>query len=221
MAIWCPPRSPLRIEYDRDLLQVLPPKEHEPDSAGILYGTRFKGFVRVVSQKRKSGLEPVGVFSARARGEVFLPEADLVRLEALDSPSAIALVIAGDAAGFFVREPGGSMQTIKSYQEFPIRRHQRRKALAKRPWIPLAFAAGVVSVAVMTILAWPASAFTIQLSDQPSDGQMHIRLHRNATPGARLLIVDGGERRSVSITPDLTSIVYSPRTSDVHVRLIR
>src|SRR5258708_358249 len=120
MAIWCPPRSPLRIEYERDLLRVLPPKDNEPDSAGILYGTRGEGSVHVLSHKPQNGLALVGVFSARARGEVFLPEEDLVRLEALDSPSAIALVIAGDAGGFFVREPDGSMQTIKSYQEFPV-----------------------------------------------------------------------------------------------------
>ena len=128
---WAPPQSPLRIEYTRELLRLLLPRDENDDAAGILYGTQASGVVRVTSEEPRPGLEPVGIFAARWRGEVFLTEPDILRLENMDnlnhrdddvaSGGAIALVIAGGYGGFFVREPNGSMQTIQSYQEFPIR----------------------------------------------------------------------------------------------------
>jgi hypothetical protein len=235
---WFPLESSLRIQYEHALMNRLVRRQEEEDWAGIIYGTHTPHAVSVVSTESRADLCPVGVFSARARGEVFLTEHDLVRLDALDAvhqadavrqadavhqaetPLAIGLVIAGDKGGFFVREADGSMQTIQSYQEFPVRGPAREKSTDARSWIPLGIAAGVSIVVAMTILAWPASAFTIQ----PQEGQMRITLHRQhrvASRGARLEIVDGGERRSIAITPELTSVLYAPQTSDVHVRLIR
>ncbi len=195
-------------------------RQEDEDLTGILYGTRTPNDVQVISTRPRADLRPVGVFSARPRGEVFLTEQDLIGLEALDSPLAIGLVIAGCKGGFFVREPDGSMQTIQSYQEFPIDAPAPAPAMKRSPapraWIPVGIATVSIVVA-MAILARPASAFTIQ----PQDGQMRITLHRIARSGAWLEIIDGSERRSIVITPELTSIVYAPRTSDVHVRLIR
>jgi hypothetical protein len=223
---WFPLESSFRIQYGRALMNRLVRRQEDEDWAGIIYGTRTPRAVNVMSTEPRADLCPVGVFSARARGEVFLTEHDLVRLDALDalhqvdSPSAIGLVIAGNKGGFFVREPDGSMQTIQSYQEFPVRGPARKESTETQSWIPLGIAAGVSIVVAMTILAWPASAFTIQ----PQQGQMRITLHRPhriASRGARLEIVDGNERRSIVVTPELTSILYAPQTSDVHVRLIR
>jgi hypothetical protein len=216
---WAPLESSVRIQYERAFVHRLARRQEDDDMTGVLYGTRTRNEVQVRSTKPRADLQPVGVFSARPRGEVFLTEQDLVRLEALDSSSAIGLAIAGCKGGFFVREPDGSMQTIQSYQEFPIDAPAptMKRSLAPRAWIPVGIAAGVSIVVAMTILAWPASAFTIQ----PQEGQMRITLHRIARSGAWLEITDGADRSSILITPELTSIVYAPRTSDVHVRLIR
>jgi hypothetical protein len=219
MDIWAPLESSVRIQYERALVNRLTRRQEDEDLAGILYGTRTPSEVQVFSTNPRADLQPVGVFSARPRGEVFLTEQDLVRLEALDSTSAIGLAIAGCSGGFFVREPDGSMQTIQSYQEFPIDAPvpAMKRSPATGSWIPVGIAAGVSIVVAMTILARPASAFTIQ----PQDCQMLITLHRIARSGAWLEIIDGAERSSIVITPELTSIVYAPRTSDVRVRLIR
>jgi len=214
MKTWFPPQSPVRIEYARDLLRLLRPRNDGEYATGVLYGTRATGVVSVRSERPRTGLEPVGIFAARWRGEVFLTEEDLIRLEALESPAAIGLVIAGSSGGFFVPERDGSMQTIQSYQEFPIRPPE---IATSKSWLLRALAAGASIIVAMTILAWPSSAFTIQADE----GQMRIVLHRTQTPGARLEIIDGSEHHSISVSPDLTSVVYAPRTSDVHVRLVR
>jgi len=62
------------------------------------------------------GLEKIGIFVRRAEGEVFLTEADLERFEG--QRAAVALVVAGNRAGFFVRQADGSIQTIRSHEEF-------------------------------------------------------------------------------------------------------
>jgi hypothetical protein len=219
LRVWSSPRSAVRIEYPPDLLRKLAlansGHDSEEDRHGVLYGTRSAGIARVVSTCATADLEPIGVFAARARGEVFLTEEDLERLEALQNQAkqnsaAIALVIAGNTGGFFVREPDGSMQTIQSFQEFPIRLSAPKTAGSMKAWASLAIAAAAL---VMTALAWPSRPFTIQ----EHDGQMQIVLRGGLKPGARLEIVDGSARRSIPITPSLTSVVYTPTTHDVHI----
>lgn len=209
---WSPLKSSVRIEYPRDFPRTLTSANEQVDVFGTLYGTREAGVVRVVAVRPKAHLEPVGVFAARVRGEVFLTEDDLERLETLDNSGAIALVIAGDTAGFFVREPDGSMQTIQSYQEFPIRDIARKPVRASRPWVPLTVAAA----AAMTILAWPSHAYSVH----EDSGQLRISL-RLKDQGTQLEIIDGKERRVIQITPSLTSVIYTPHTHDVRVRIIR
>ncbi len=211
--------SQVRIEYAREilarvLLRDLARQDGQVDLTGVLYGRRIAHTVQVISTEPGEKLSPVGVFSARVRGDVFLTEDDLARLEALHSADAIALVIAGNNAGFFVREPGGAMQTIKSYQEFPVRKISRRKSPPIREWLALA-AATVVAIA---LFAWPTSP--IEISDESS--ALRIRLHRAAlADGARIQIVDGAERRSIPITRGLSSIVYAPLTRDVRITVTR
>jgi hypothetical protein len=321
--VWFPPQSPLRIEYSRELLRLLLPRQDGEYSSGVLYGTRTAGTLRVISARPRPDLEPVGIFAARWCGEVFLTEPDILRLENMDeeleSGAAIALVIAGGYGGFFVREPNGSMQTIQSYQEFPIRAPSvqptraakllklvtqatrlklvnfltplnclkswklarqlnfgvraklpndekplngiLRAALAKHPgldattldvsalglsmigisriaittraqlagylkqvkeWMPVAIVAAAVVILTGCVFPPPyfsrASPFTVQ----ERDGQLRIALTPSAlSPGARLQIVDGDERRSIAISPTLTSVLYVPSTHDVHVTLVR
>jgi len=207
-GVWSPPSSPLLIEYSRELLRSLARGENDPDASGLLYGMRIRGGVRVLSQHPQKGLRVIGAFSARARGEVFMTESDVERLDGLDR-KAVALVLAGDHAGFFVRASDGSMQTIQSYEEFAIR--PPRVAARDMSWLPLA----VASVISIALLAWPTSPFTIH--DQ--NGALRIQLHSRSA--GLLEIVDGPTHRAISLSPSLTSIVYVPQTSDVHVRLIR
>ena len=312
--VWFPPQSPVRIEYSRELLRLLLPRQDGEYSSGVLYGARTARALRVISARPRAGLEPIGIFAARWCGEVFLTEPDILRLENLDeeleSVDSIALVIAGGHGGFFVREPNGSMQTIQSYQEFPIRAPSLQPAraaklfgfatqatrvklvnfakswkltnpwkrwtrwkrvihvagaklavhanlmkeitrlkqgrLAKRlmlvkqvmlvkqamlvkqvkrvkEWMPVALVAAAVIVLTGCVLLPPpyfshSSPFTIQ----ERDGQLRIALTPGAlSPGARLQIVDGEERRSIAISPSLTSVLYAPRTRDVHITLVR
>jgi hypothetical protein len=213
-CVWFPPRSPVRIEYSRDLCHLL---GRGDESAGVLYGERSSRGVRVIASRPFSGLLPMGVFAVRSRGEVFLSENDLARLEGLGLRYAIALVVAGDTGGFFVREPGEAMQTIRSYQEFPVPARRPRRANMVARWAPLAIAL-MIAVTFFARPAQPARPLEIQ----SEGGDLYIRLHRSdATDGARLQIVDGEERRSIPITPALSNVVYSPITRDVRVSVTR
>jgi hypothetical protein len=287
--VWFPPQSPLRIEYSRELLRLLLPRQDGEYSSGVLYGARTAGGVRVISARPLADLEPVGVFAARWCGEVFLTEPDILRLENMDeelesggATGGIALVIAGGFGGFFVREPNGSMQTVQSYQEFPIRapslQPTRTAALigaitqaarlkfakpgkllnhlkfANNPklvkhvqqlvkhvqqlvkhvqqlvkqvqqvneWLPLALVAAAVVILTGCVFPPPYFSRPSSFTVQERDGQLRIALTPGAvSPGARLQIVDGEERRSIAISPTLTSVLYAPRTHDVHITLVR
>jgi hypothetical protein len=195
-----------------------------------------------------AGLEPVGIYATRWRGEVFLTEEDLLRLETLDAESGssagIALVIAGGQGGFFVRELDSSMQTIKSYQEVPIRPPSEENSGSAKRATPvnragqrtstepmrqvkpakqlnprLAVAIAVVAGILTGCALLPRSAPPFTVQDQ--DGQLRIVLSATAhNPGARLRIVDGDERRSIPISPSLTSVVYAPLTPNVHISIV-
>jgi len=289
--VWFPTQSPVRIEYSRELLRLLLPRQDGEYSSGVLYGTSTSGAVRVISARPRADLEPVGIFAARWCGEVFLTEPDILRLENMDqeteSPAAtggIALVIAGGYGGFFVRERDGSMQTIQSYQEFPIRAASLQSTRAAklvrmmRPaanftlvnfakpwnllkqlkfakqfkvviratqlprakflrakqvelmeswkqvkeWMPVAIVAAAVIILAGCVFPPPYFSRSSPFTVQERDGQLRIALTPSALrPGSRLQIVDGEERRSIAIPSSLTSVVYAPRTHDVHVTLVR
>lgn len=296
--VWFPPQSPVRIEYSRELLRLLLPRQDGEYSSGVLYGARSAGAVRVISARPRADLEPVGIFAARWCGEVFLTEPDIQRLENMDqemesgsAAGGIALVIAGGYGGFFVREPNGSMQTIQSYQEFPIRapslqpnraaklrrlvaqatrlkpvnflrhfveslklatqlqavmsatlgKHAKLVEQAKvvkeitcatharlvkhwrlvKEWMPVAIVAAAVVILTGCVFPPPYFSRPSPITIQERDGQLRIALTPGAlSPGARLQIVDGEERRSIAISPSLTSVLYAPRTHDVHITLV-
>src|SRR5258707_5033983 len=109
--IWHPPQSPFQIEYASNLQREIGSTNGE--ISGVLFGLKRGSGVRVMSTQRTVGMETVGVFFARPRGEVFLTEENLRHFETV--PGGIALVIAGDLAGFFVRDAAGALQTIQRY----------------------------------------------------------------------------------------------------------
>jgi len=127
---WSPPYSSITIEYSEELLREVRLTSLLGDASGVLYGTRDGQWIRVVAARRTlnqggfegdprlAGLEPIGVFFARTRGKIFLTESDLEQFALSDRP--VALVVAGTKAGFFLFEADGSIEAIKSQEEFGV-----------------------------------------------------------------------------------------------------
>ena len=109
---WAPPESPFRIEYSPALLREVRVSADGVDAFGVLYGVRHEDTIRLVATRGCAGLEPLGVFASRARGQVFLTEEDLGRFEKAEA--CVAMVISGDAGGFFVRDAVGSIETVRT-----------------------------------------------------------------------------------------------------------
>ena len=213
---WSPPESPLRVEYATGLPRQVHLECLEQDAAGILYGVVSSATVRVLSTRQMPGLSPVGVFASRVRGEVFLTESDLERLDA--NHGSVALVVAGTRAGFFVHDAGGAIQSIKSYQEFPI--DVAPPPEPRRTWIA---AASMILAAACLLLGFrlPARpAHPLGLAIRENAGQLRISWNSHALHGAaKLEIIDGKDRVSIPVAPPLWSAVYAIRSGDVEIRL--
>ncbi|HEY2844721.1 MAG TPA: hypothetical protein VGJ09_13765 [Bryobacteraceae bacterium] len=218
-------------------------------SSGLLFGVRQSDEVRVllaqggVTAACPSDLDLLGIFVCRARGEVFLTDDDLAQFE--KHQGVLALVVAGESAGFFVREPDGSVQAIRSHEEFPVSEilSQRRisRAIAKPAAAKLAATAEQPApapgplqswkrlAACIALLAVPAGAFALlrplvhlplALALREESGQLVIGWNPSAlTDGSRLEIRDGSARTIVMLTPHTSSATYGPQGSDVEVRL--
>src|SRR6476620_1480544 len=93
---WAPQQSSLRIEFSPDLLQKV-----RRTATGVLYGSRHGDEVRVMSTVNGAPFEVVGTFANRIRGDVFMTESDLERFD--HANAVVALIIAGERAGFFVK----------------------------------------------------------------------------------------------------------------------
>jgi hypothetical protein len=218
IRIWCPPQSPLRIEYSASLPREIGPKSTNGETSGVLFGLKQSGGVRVVSTRRSAGLEAVGAFFARPRGEVFLTEDNLRQFERL--PSGVALVIAGNRAGFFVRDAAGSIQTIQSYEEFAVTIPSAKRKNASRPpaW-------AMVVVACLALLAIPLMASPylfragVGLVLHEDRGQIILRWNPAVAQDGSIEIIDGAEHATIALSPQLASVTYMPRTNDVEVVL--
>ncbi len=228
--VWAPAGAPCRIEYSAAVLRQARSQSARRDAEGVLYGRRENGAIRVVAARPApdpgdpslGGFVPIGIFSARPRGEVFLTERDLERFEKIESGAVVALVIAGSRAGFFVHEPDGSLQSIKSHLEFPLDEPLEPSAPASPwNWKPLA-APALIAVAASLGIAHsrlrpqpPPVALTVQ------DENFALRLAWNpsAVPAPAMLeIVDGGVRQFIGIA-GLNGLTYARRSGDVTVRL--
>jgi hypothetical protein len=258
---WCPPQSPLRIEFPPELLHDVRLEGAQAErrlplrwiprfnrvvnqSSGLLFGVRHEDEVRVLEARGNrsvvdlDGLSPVGIFVCRARGEVFLTDDDLAKFES--HQGVLALVVAGGRAGFFVREPDGSVQAIRSHEEFRVadaasRPSTRIKAVSELPapaprgwWqVRLAWKRVAASAA---LLAVPAGAFAylrpllpylpIALAIREEAGQLVIGWNAGAlSEGSRLEIQDGSERTILMLPANASSATYGPQGDDVAVRL--
>jgi hypothetical protein len=227
--IWNPKASPFRVEFSPDLMRGLGIEE----TAGILYGTRREQVIRILSRNKpheversKEEQEKVGVFVSRIRGEVFLTETDLAFFK--QQQSKIALVVAGRRAGFFVTEADGSIQAVRSHEEFsiapPVAVISKEIAHAPQPrrvlrWTP----AGLVALAALPIAA--LAVFPQRTAPEPSalaireiGGQLRI----SWKPGqnAVLAIEDGDRRLAIPVYANQSNVTYAPRDSQVEVSLV-
>ena len=234
---WSPPASRVRVEFPADLLLELGWAE----TSGILYGSRNGTNIRVADIRIAALQKPqdeqrvkVGVFFSRIRGEVFLTEEDLASFK--EPENELALVVAGDRAGFFVREQDGSIQTVRSHEEFavvpprpsgPIAAPLKTPRRAKRTplWMPGLAALAALPLAGLAVAVLPQSAgrplqqpVPSALTLSESGGQLRIswKHGRNAV----LVIDDGGRRRSLLVYPNQSNVTYVPRGSEVEVSLM-
>jgi hypothetical protein len=257
---WCPPQSPLRIEFPPELLHDIRLEGAQPprrlplrwiprlnrvvnQSSGLLFGVRHDDEVRVLtaradqSDSTPGGLSPVGTFVCRERGEVFLTDDDLANFES--HQGILALVMAGGQAGFFVREPDGSVQAIRSHEEFRVadaasRPSVETSAAAELPapprgWWQVRLAWKRVA-ACAAFLAVPAGAFAylrpllphmpIALAIREEAGQLVIAWNAGSlAEGSRLEIQDGSERTILMLPANASSATYGLQGDDVEVRL--
>jgi hypothetical protein len=211
---WSPPESPFRIEYASALLREVRMAGALIDAFGMLYGVRHGETIRLVSTRGRAGLDPVGIFASRVRGHVFLTEEDLERFEKSDA--CVALVIAGETGGFFVRDAAGSMETVRSYEEFSLIAPAPpvpnvKPVLKKRRWH---WAASALLLPLLYLVPHKPPAL-LALNLREDAGQLHISW--NVPTAAKLTIIDGDHRASVNISREQSSVTYARRTGDVTV----
>jgi hypothetical protein len=252
---WCPPQSPLRIEFLPELLhdirlegaqpaRVLPSRwrpfanRDVNQSSGVLFGVRHEDEVRVLAagtDKHPDGLAPVGTFVCRARGEVFLTDDDLANFE--KHRGVLALVVAGGQAGFFVHEPDGSVQAIRSHEEFQVADAAAQPvpggtdAAGELPapaprwrhiWKRAVACAGLLAIPVagLAYLRPLLPHLPIALALREEAGQLVIGWNAGAvTEGSRLEIQDGSDRTILMLASGTSSATYGLQGDDVEVRL--
>ena len=228
---WDPPQSNLQIEFPAELLRGFSPPAATAETRGMLYGIRHAAEIRILTAGPNpgGGLQAVGIYVARLRGEVFLTEANLEWFE--KTRAAVALVTAGGKGGFFVRETNGSIQSVRSYEEFSLTDGPSPPAplpaAVSKPVAPgkqrlWPAAAAVIAVALPAVaLAYlrPATASTsVPLQVVEQSGQLHI----SWKPGQRgiLELIDGAEHVSVPVTPEQSNATYLRRGTEVEINLI-
>jgi hypothetical protein len=210
---WAPPESPLRIEYSPALLREVRIANAGVDAFGTLYGVSHGKTIRVVATRGRAGLDPVGIFASRVRGQVFLTEEDLERFDRAEA--SVALVISGEKGGFFVRDAGGSIETVRSYEEFflqgqpappPVKVVKRRLSWT---WC----------VALLPLLYFIPRAPQRPLALNLHEDSGQLRISWNIPVDSTLTILDGHGETSVAIHPGQSMITYARRSGDVVVRI--
>ena len=211
---WDPTQSNLQIEVQAELLQEL-----HPESRGLLHGDRHGSVVRVLAAGEPvSDLEVVGIYEARLRGEVFLTEENLEWFEKTQAP--IALVIAGNKGGFFVRETDGSIQSVRSHEEFlltdgapptpPAPVAAKTAVPARRRLWPAAVAVVAVALPSMALTYWRPAPPPPGLRVVEQGGQ--LRVSWKAGQMGILEVIDGAKRVAFPIAPEQSSVTYDPRS---------
>jgi hypothetical protein len=226
MKTWHPPESPWRIDFPEDL-----PRRLHPGTAGLLYGHTDGSVIQIVSSNAgqigssQAGQiappppegDPVGIYISRRRGEIFLTDADIARFE--KSGATAALVVAGQKAGFFVRSSDGSLQSIRSFEEFsvPHARSSRVRIVARYKGT---FAGALLLLTILLVAgiaylgrAVPPTGLTLR-----EDGDQLLISWRPGRPGL-LEISDSGQITSVRFPADRCVATYIRRGGDVRVKL--
>ena len=248
---WNPPQSLLHVEFSPALLHAIRPNAQARETRGVLFGWCQGSDVRLLTatawpdgrpppdseeeaDPSLTGSSEIGIFVYRRRGEVFLTEEDLAFFEAREAQ--LALVVAGDRAGFFVPEADGSFRTIRSYEEFSIgaerpapdraptiqrRRSGRARSASAPPWGWIAAIATVMLAIPIAGAAYFAPLLpspTIALAVSEREGQLMIRWNaRSITAGAQLEIADGLERVIVPLAKGQSSATYRVRDGDLEI----
>jgi len=220
LKVWQPPQSPLRVEYPEELLSHLQPDPARIETVGLLYGSRSASAVRLTatSPTAEAG-DVVGIYVLRTHGEVFLSEANTALFE--QSHAAVGLVVAGNKAGFFVRAIDGSLQSVRSFEEFYVpRAGPRCGSTLRNQW---ALTAALLLAALLPLIAvvWfqPAGSPRRAGLSIRQDGDQLLISWRSGRAGL-LEISDGGHRTSARILPQQSAATYMRRYGDVKVTLI-
>ena len=226
-----------RIEYSPDVLRDVCFESTIGEATGLLFGTSRGGRVHIVAARRVDdhkdprldGLEPVGIFIARAREDLSLCEADLARFENARTWGSVVLVVAGTSGAFFLREPDGSIRRIEA-----LTARDPSAAAEKKPLFPMPSARrwawlglGCITLATVAVAA-PAYfrprllASNLGLTMREEAGQLRIAWNRGVMgEKGRLDIIDGGDRTSIPVSLTLANATYMHRTSDVEIRLTK
>ena len=216
---WSPPASPLRIEFPSDLARALWPEPDQLETSGLLFGVRHGREVHIIAARQGEGFEKIGIFVARARGEVFLTEANLHLFE--KHQATVALVRAGSKAGFFIREPNGSIQTVRSHQEFSI---EDAEPAPPAPLPPRrsrnpAWTAAACFALTLPLLAFFRPAPAPGLEVREHSGQLQISWEPGQS--ALLEINDGARRVAVPVFANQSNLTYARSSAQVDVILTK
>jgi hypothetical protein len=223
---WAPPESPLRIKYTSRLLREVCLARNTGDAFGILYGARHGSTIQLSATHGHAGLDAVGIFSSRLRGDVSLTPKDLARFE--HAEASVALAIAGETGGFFVRDTSGFIDPASSPQTFPIHPLTFAQAV-NTPTVSTHFSDAsftnatnwlwklCIPAALLLSLGFIPRKPPLSVNLTESAGQM--RISWNVPVRATLTILDGAEKTSIPITPAESMVTYVRRTGDVGVQL--
>jgi hypothetical protein len=240
---WAPAKSAVKIEFPPDIFHDIRVQSIGDHDRGYLFGRREGNEVRIstairtpqAGDPRTAGTQPVGVYIARARGEVFLTDADLEQVDRVQG--GIALVIAGGRAGFFSREPDGTMQAVRSHEEFLVAtvatqaQSLARPSAIPRPSLPppnlwkwILGLTGLLGgpVAALAFLQPLLPQPPIELALREINGQLIIQWDPRATPfapGSFLEITEAEGRTVLPVASGSSSATYSARSGDVEIRL--
>lgn len=240
--LWAPSQSPVKVELQTEVLHEVRAQVQSAGERGFLLGQREGSIIQVTaaaavldSDPRLAELDIVGVYVLRPRGEVFLTDDDLEHAESV--PNGVALVVAGKRAGFFPRQSDGSIQAVRSHEEFTIPEETAEQAVrqSSRPrqtrhpalgpisrWKRIAIAVGIATgpVVGMAYLQQRMPLLPLDVTVRESNGQLIIGWDADvAASGGYLEITEGDVQSVISLTKDSTSASYSPKTGEVDVRL--
>ncbi len=234
---WAPAKSAVKIEFPPDIIHDIRAQSVRQHDRGYLFGCRQGQDVRISTairtpqsgDPRTLGVEPVGVYIIRARGEVFLTDADLEQVDRVSG--GVALVIAGGRAGFFARETDGTMQAVRSHEEFLVATAATQaEALVARPLAPppnlwkwALVATGLLGgpLAALAFLQPMLPPKPIELALRETNGQLVIQWdpRETAAPGSFLEVTEAEGRTVLPVAPGSSSATYSARSGDVEILL--